>query len=133
MKGAFSTERFKQAYDLAPANYRVVVEAYAETIGRTEQQLAAGRPIGSISRGLFIDGLRDLVKRKTVGMLWSVEGLKNLASLSASAQLLVKNTVAFSGMIVTPIDRRRPRACSTTCAAGFAMMPRSIARWPMAR
>jgi hypothetical protein len=101
MQGAFASERFKELYDLAPANYRVVVEAYAETIGRAETQLSNGRPIEDISRGLFVDGLRDLVKRKSVGMLWTEDGLKNIATLSASAELMLKQTAKFGEFVAT--------------------------------
>jgi hypothetical protein len=101
IKGAMASEQFKELYDLSPANYRIVVEAYAETIGRTELELQKGRPIGDVSRGLFVDGLRDLVKRKSVGMLWTAEGLKNLATLSDSAKLMAEKTVEFAGMLGT--------------------------------
>ncbi len=99
MKAAFKSARFEKLYDLAPPNYRVVVEAYAETIARAELELNGGRPIGSVSRGLFVDGLRDLVKRGTVGMLHTKEGLSNLAKLSESAKLLVDNSVGFFGFL----------------------------------
>jgi hypothetical protein len=101
MKTAVQSDRFKDLYDLAPPNYRVVVEAYIETTARAEKELEQGRPIGDISRGLFVDGLRDLVKRKSVGMLWTADGLKNLATLSDSAKLMVSKTKEFAGMVTT--------------------------------
>lgn len=102
MKTAFASPRFQKLYERAPANYRAVVEAYAETIARDEAELDGGRPIGEISRGLFIDGLRDLVDRGTVGMLWTKAGAANAVTADDRAKLLAKKSAAFFRMQVTP-------------------------------
>lgn len=119
-KAVLGDPRFQKLLALAEPSYRKVVEAYLDALQRMEGALDGGKDPVAVSRSLTPETFKTLIKRGTVGMMWTPQVFTKSLDLSdpntramwGAMWKIAKNTVLGVG-----VNRPQPRVLQVELTA----------------
>ncbi|MFN3431945.1 MAG: hypothetical protein ACK46X_18595, partial [Candidatus Sericytochromatia bacterium] len=124
-KAVVKTPEFKQLYALATPKYRQVVEAYLDALTQFEGELDAGKAPAQVGRGVFLNTMLWLQRRKVWdgGFMATTQGLKAMLNPkdALNKQLFGAMTdIAKSMLLNQGADRPAPTQVAVTLTAAEA-------------